>query len=112
MPQTFPDGTPQYGSYRGSAGSTGGTALPSSTQTAQNRVRAASDIWGLGQLYGMPIFLGEVPTVSPAFGPNGEYLGKTAGTTNSFGSTQDLMKQAADMWTAQSVQKQQNPNQP
>lgn len=97
-----------------------GTALPSqpgyagaSDSTATTASASGTDIWGLGQYYGQPVFTG-TQRAAGISGNNAARLGQspTAGAPvyDQFSPTQDFQSTLKDLWAAQSSERAKSPH--
>jgi hypothetical protein len=97
-PQPPAPKVPTVPDYNGSAGT---TPTPSSGA-------GSNDIWGLGQVYGLPVFLGSSTTSPGSYSgaePTQHRGGVGVQTHDQYGTTQDIMQQVIDLWAAQQTER-------
>jgi hypothetical protein len=89
--------------YSGSA-----TPVPASTSS-----KNPNDIWGLGDVYDKPVFIGVGSAPAPViYGGDGDIRPGQSLTTKAsakYGKTQDIMQQALALWSAQQSERKSNP---
>lgn len=95
---------PSPGDYQGAA-SAGGVIVTSGNSSTLG----STDIWGLGDLYGKSVYLGDVGVTAETQSKGGLSSLPGVAENPTYGSTQSYMQHVVDLWAAQQEERQKFP---